>query len=435
MRHFAAPLLILALLTPAFARSAAPTGPAVDIDRIVAIVNDGVITGSQLDERLAEAKIQLQSRNIKMPADDVLRQQLLERMIVEQLQLQVAKSYGIRVTDQDVERAAQRIAQQNKITKDALYAMVRKDAGLDRADYHRQLREQITIQQLVQREINSRISVSESEINNFLESARTQHGDGEYHLSHIFIAIPESATPEQIQKAKTKAESVHTQIKKGEDFGRAAVAHSKGAEAMKGGDLGWKSAGQLPDMFVTAVASLKPGAVTDVLRGPNGFHILKLHDRRGGDTQESIQQTHVRHILIRPSEIMSREQAHNALKRLRERALHGDDFAALAQTHSEDPVSASRGGDLGWVNTGQLVPEFERAMNALAPGEISEPVESPFGVHLIQLVERRQSVSDEGARARARNQIHARKSEDQYEQWLRQLRDEAYVEYLLEELD
>jgi peptidyl-prolyl cis-trans isomerase SurA len=402
----------------------------VDLDRIVAVVNNDVITANELELRLTETKQQLSAQRIQLPPEDVLRRQLLERMIVEQIQLQLAVQSGVRVTDDDVEKAIQAIASRNKLTVDKVYDAVRQQ-GIDRASYREQVRNQITIQQLVEREIYSRTTVSDSEIDAFLENTRTSQ-DTEYDLSHIFLAIPESATPEQIQAVKARADDVRQQITRGEDFARAAVTHSQGPDALKGGAIGWKSAGQLPELFVGALNQLKPDEVSEVLKGPNGFHILRLNDRRGGGGGEAVQQTRVRHILLKPSEIVSRNDARANLRRLRERIAQGEDFAELARSHSEDPVSASQGGDLGWISPGQTVPEFERAMQALAPGALSEPVESSFGVHLIQVLERRQAVSGDRARLTARTQIHARKADDRYEQWVRRLRDEAYVEYLLD---
>lgn len=438
MRNTAISILLLAGLTvgPASAVPAPPDRVA-DIDRIIAVVNNDVITANELDTRMAETKQQLAAQQIKLPPDDVLRKQLLERLVIEQIQVQLAAQTGIRVTDQDVEQAIRTIATRNNMTVDALYETVRRQ-GFDRVSYHQQIRNQIAIQQLVEREVTSQVSVSESEVSNFLENRQAlAQGDSEYNLSHIYIPLPESATPDQIAATKTRADDVQRKVKAGDDFARAAVTYSQGPDALKGGAIGWKSAGQLPELFVTTLAKLRPGEVSEVLRGPNGFHILLLNDRRGGATaEEAVQETHARHILLRPSEIQSLDDARNALMQLRRRVSEGEDFAALARAFSEDTVSATNGGDLGWVRPKQLVLPFEQAMNALEPGQLSEPIRTPFGWHLIQVLERRQqTVVGEHARTTARDQIHARKADDRYEQWMRQLRDEAYVEYLLEEND
>lgn len=435
MRHAFVSLLLLATLAAGSAQAA--PARVVDVDRIIAVVNDDVITANELDKRLTETKHQLTTQGIKLPPDDVLRRQLLERMVIDRIQLQLAAQTGIRVTEQDLEQAVRTIAERNNISVERLYDMARGQ-GFDRAAYREQLRQQIAIQQLVDREIASQVSVSDSEISNFLENARANaRGDAEYNLGHIYIPVAETASAEQIAEARARADDVRRELLAGEDFARTAVTYSQGPDALKGGALGWKTAGQLPELFVAALAQLQPGQVSEVLRGPNGFHLLRLNERRGGGaSEETVQETHVRHILLRPSEIQSLDDARNALLRLHERIQGGDDFAALARAHSEDPVSAANGGDLGWVRPKQLVPAFEQAMNALEPGQLSQPVQTPFGLHLIQVLERRQqTVAGERERLEARNQIHARKADDRYERWLRQLRDEAYVEFMLEEAD
>ena len=246
--------------------------------------------------------------------------------------------------------------------------------------------------------------------------------------------MPESASPEAIAQAKGRAEEALQRIRQGGDFAQAAIGFSQGPEALSGGNLGWKNAGQLPELFLSAIKNLASGSLTDVLRSPNGFHILRVNNRRGDVRTERVTQTHARHILLKSSEIQSLDDARAKLTQLRERIENGDDFAALARAHSEDPGSAINGGDLGWVSPGQLVPEFEKAMSALKPNGLSAPTHSPFGLHLIQVLGRRdQDVTQERTRGAARNQIHARKADERYEQWSRQLRDEAFVEYLPDE--
>lgn len=432
MRLRALPLLFL-LTAPAFA--AAPS-QVLDVDRIVAVINNDVITETELDARLAETKRSLATQQIRLPPDDVLRRQLLERMIIERVQVQLASQTGIRVTDQDVEQALQTIAARNKITVDELYRTVTRE-GLDRAAYREQVKNQMLIQQLVDREITSRVTVTESEVANFLEGEQQRtRSDEEFNISHIYIAVPETAATDQVRQAKARADQVLRELREGGDFAQAAVSYSQGPDALKGGGIGWRNSGQLPELFVAALERLRPGDVSEVLRGPNGFHILRLNDRRGKEGGEAITQTHVRHILLKPSEIQSAAEARSKLKQLRDRIAAGDDFGELARAHSEDAVSAAKGGDLGWVAPKQLVPEFEAAMNDLAVNQLSEPVATPFGVHVIQVLGRRQQdVSEERARQAARSQIHARKADDRYEQWVRQLRDEAYVEYLLDEVN
>lgn len=425
--------LILSLL-PTMA-PAAPERP-VDVDRILVIVNDDVITETELANRLTETKKQLALEKIKTPPDDILRKQLLDRMVLERLELQLATQTGIRVGDSDVDQAVETVAQRNNLSVEN-FRKTMEHNGMNFTAYRAQIRDQITIQQLLEREINNRITVTDNEVNNFLENPqnRADMGVG-YQLSHILIGIPESASPEAIQAAKRRAEDILRQLKQGADFGQIAVSYSQGADALKGGSLGWKQAGELPELFLGALKTMSPGDVSDILRGPNGFHILKLNNKRGDTQAESVMQTHVRHILLRPSEIQSLEEARSKLLHLRERIEHGEDFAALARAHSEDPGSAASGGDLGWVNPAQMVPEFEKAMNALKPNQLSEPVRTPFGLHLIQVLGRRShDITEERVVAAARQQIQARKADERYEQWARQLRDEAFVEYVAQDVN
>ncbi len=426
--------LILSLLSPL--APAAPQRPssAGDLDRIVVIVNDDVITDTELTSRLAETKKQLALEKIKMPPDNILRKQLLERMVLERLQLQLAAQTGIRVSDADVDQAIETIARRNKLSvTDFRKTMVR--SGIDVAAHRAQIRDQLTIQQLLEREINNRVTVTDSEVSNFLDNSQNRSDMGiAYQLSHVLIGIPESASPEAIQAAKKRAEDIHRQLKQGADFEQLAVSYSQGADALKGGNLGWKQAGELPELFLGALKTMSPGDVSVILRSPNGFHILKLNNKRGDTQAEAVTQTHARHILLRPSEIQSLEDARNKLLALRERIENGEDFTPLARANSDDTASAASGGDLGWVNPGQMVPEFEKAMNALKPNQLSQPVRSSFGLHLIQVLERRtHDISQERQLAAARQQIHARKADERYEQWVRQLRDEAFVEYLVED--
>ena len=430
--------LLAAMFIAAPLSAAAPARvPITDVDRIVAVVNNDVITQSELEKRLVQTKQQLGTQQIELPPEDVLRRQLLERMVIEDIQLQLAAQTGIRVTDADVERAIEAIAARNKMSASALFDTVREQ-GFDRSAYRDQIRKQITIQQLIDREITSRIVVSEGEVKNYLENSRAARNDTtEYDVSHIYISLPESATTEQVALAKQRAEEVRQRILGGEDFARAAVTYSQGPNALTGGALGWKSAAQLPQLFVTTLAKLEPGNISEVLRGPNGYHILRLNGRRSSAASEApIQQTHVRHILLRPSEIQSVSETTERLMELRRRIEAGEDFATLAKTYSEDAISAANGGDLGWVSPSQLVPEFEKAMDRLDVNKVSEPVQTSFGLHIIQVLARReQTATGEREQATARQQIHARKADDRYEQWVRQLRDEAYVEYLLDDVN
>jgi peptidyl-prolyl cis-trans isomerase SurA len=428
--------LLLSGLLACLPAIANPAPAARDLDRILAVVNDDIITESEMNTRLAQTKRQLAAEKIKVPPDALLRKQLLERMVLERLQLQLAERAGIRVSEAEVDRALESIARSNKLSPAEFQKTLGRE-GIDPAAHRNLIRMQVTIRQLLEREIANRITVTESEVANFLENHEGRAGlNVEYNLSHIFIAIPEAASPEAIQTAKQRAEDVRRQLRQGGNFEQLAVAHSQGPDALHGGNLGWKKAGQLPELFLAILKELPTGAVSEAVRGPNGFHLLRLNDKRGDVRTAPVTQTRVRHILTRPSEIQSLEEARLKLEQLKNRIEHGEDFAALARAHSEDTASAASGGDLGWVNPGQLVPEFEKTMNALKPGQISTPVRSPFGMHLIQVQERRtHDISQERLQAAARQQIHARKADERYEQWMRQLRDEAFVEYFLEDVN
>lgn len=420
------PFLLLALLS---VRVLAAPSPAVPLDRVLVIVNDDVVTQSELDDRLPVIKRQLTEQHLRVPPDQVLRRQVLERMILERLQLQLAAQLGIKATDAQVNGALQNLAERNHLTPAQFDAALRKE-GIPAATFRHQLQTQIIIQQLLEREINDRVSVSENEVQAFLAQQRDK-GDGkQYNVSHILIAIPDAAKPEAIQAAQARAEEALRKLRTGANFEQTAIADSQDPDALEGGNLGWKSAGQLPELFVSALENMKPGDISGLLRGPNGFHILRLNDVRGA-TEASVMQTHARHILIKTNEIVNLADAENKIRQLRERIENGADFAALAKANSDDPGSALAGGDLGWINPGQMVPGFEKAMNALKVDELSQPVRTRFGVHLIQVLGRRQAdISEERREINARQQIHARKADERYEQWLRQLRDEAYVKYV-----
>jgi peptidyl-prolyl cis-trans isomerase SurA len=406
-----------------------PALAAEPIDRIVAVVNDEVITESELNARLDEVGKRIAAQKISAPPENILKKQVLERTILEHLQLQLAQQMNIEAGKDKVDAALENIAEQNHMSLPELYKTVEHD-GISQDAFREQIHNQIIIQQLVEREIGNRISVSDAEVENFLANSENLDGGTEYELSHILITLPESATPEVIQRTRQHADEVLRGLRQGGAFDQAAIANSQGENALEGGKLGWKKTGQLPTLFVNALKTMQPGDVSDVLRSPGGFHILKLLDKRGGKKNLTITQTHTRHILLRTNEIVTPQDAWQRLNKLRLRIQNGDDFAALAKANSEDPGSASNGGDLGWVNPGQTVPEFEKAMNALKINEISAPIQTPFGLHLIQVLERRQhDITNERDQADARQQIHARKTDERYAQWVRQLRDEAYIEY------
>ena len=415
--------------------AAKPRQPVV-LDRIVAIVNDEAITARELDERARLAMKQLAQQGTAPPPRAVIERQLLERMIGDRVQVQFARETGVRVDDVELERAIQRIAEQNKITMDALRATLERD-GVPYTKFREDIRAEILMSRLREREVENKIVVTESEIDNLLAAEKRDGASNEeLDLSHILVVVPEKASPEQVQSRRARAEEALAQLKKGVDFKQVAAAFSEAPDALQGGSMGWRPADRLPTIFYEALRAMKPGETSTVLRSANGFHIVRLNERRGATQTAapmSVQQTRVRHILIKSNELVSENEARNRLRVLKERLENKADFAELARAHSED-TSASRGGDLGWILPGDTVPEFEREMDRLKPGEISDPVRSPFGWHLIQVLERgSQDVSKERQRLAARQTLRARKSDEAYQEWVRQLRDRAYIEMRLDE--
>ncbi len=426
-RLLALTALLGALITTSLPLHAAPK--VEELNHIVAVVDDDAITSSELDKRLQSVLAQLQRNNTPTPPMALLRRQVLERMIVERIQLALAANKGVRVDDEALNAVVGRIAAQNKMSLDQFRAELQKE-GVAFADFREQIRNELIMNNLRQREVDSHVEVTPQEVDDFLaRQANTSGLDVEYHLGHILITVPEGASPEQVQAARAKAEKVLGELRNGADFKQMAVSYSDGQQALQGGDLGWRKGAQLPTLFADSVATMSPGQVSDLIRSSSGFHIIKLLEKRG-EQRQFITQTHARHILIRTSELVSDYEARTKLNRLRDRILAGENFADLARANSEDPGSAVKGGDLGWANPGMFVPAFEEAMDKLKPGEISEPFRSQFGWHIVQVLERRQRDStEELKRARAQEAIRQRKIDEATQDWLRQLRDEAYVEY------
>lgn len=429
--------LIVSLLAAYLLASTAyaANGP-VEVDRIVAVVNSDVITLSDLRTRVAQVTRQLSRQGTPLPPADVLEKQVLERQIIERLQLQLAAETSLRIDDVTLDRAVGRIADSNRLSMTEFRQALEKD-GISWDRFREEVRNEMLLTRIREREVDGRIVVSDAEVNNFLAHPENVMGQEEYNLSHILFRAPEGATPEQLARLRAKAEDVAARVARGEPFDKLAASYSDAPDALTGGNLGWRSAERLPGLFAEAVASLKPGDTTPILRSAAGFHIVRMMDRRGtsqSGVPTQVQQTHARHILIKTSEVVSDADAKRRLTDLRERMVQGGaSFAELARIHSAD-LSAAKGGDLGWIYPGDTVPEFEQAMDALKPGEISQPVQSPFGWHLIQVEERRvQDVSEDRKRAAARNALRERKSDEAYQDWLRQLRDRAYVEYRSEE--
>ena len=411
----------------------AKTGGVVELDRIVAIVNNEVITLNDLNIRMAAVVKQLQAQSTQLPPQEALRKQLLDRMIDDMVQMQEAKETGIRVDDATLDKALQRIADENSLSMTEFRRRLEAD-GMGWQKFRQEIRAEITMSRLREREVESSINVTEAEVDTQLSlEAREATTDREFRLAHILVLVSEQATSAQIEARRKRALQALSELRKGAEFAQVSAQYSDAPDALQGGNLGWRPSGRLPAIFLEALTPLKPGEITDILRSANGFHIVKLLDKRGLNAQPTVQQTHVRHILIKSKEGVTDNDAKERLARLRERIIGGADFAELAKVHSDDP-SNSKGGDLGWISPGDTVPEFERAMNQLRDNEISAPVQSTFGWHLVQVIERRtEGVTEERKRAAARNTIRARKADEAYQDWLRQTRDRAFVEFRLEE--
>lgn len=411
----------------------ATAAPAATIDRIVAIVNEEIITLNELNTRKAIVLRQLRKQGTPLPPDDLLSRQVLDRMIMDAAQLQLAKETGVRVDDTQLDRTLARIAQDNGMTLTEFRSAVEQD-GATYARFREDIRNEILLARVRERQVESAIQVSEAEVDAELASlAARQTQESEYRMQHILVLLPDQATPQQIEAKRQRAELAAQAIARGADFGEVAATYSEAADALSGGHLGWRAASRLPALFVEAAAKLRNGEVTPVLRSPNGFHVVKLLETRNRADAQSVSQTRVRHILIRGKDGRSEAEIRQRLAALKARIEAGADFAELARQHSEDG-SAANGGELGWISPGETVPEFEQAMNELKPGQISNPVQSPFGWHLIQISERRQGeLSEDKKKFALRQAIRARKADEAYQDWLRQLRDKAFIENRLEE--
>ena len=435
VRHFkfaACTFFLMAVAAGALAQERG-AGRVVLLDRIVAVVNDQIVTRRDLDDRMKTVLLQLQRQGTPLPARDVLEKQVLERLIQTRLQLQFARETGLRIDDAALDNAIGRIASSNKLTVEELRAIIEKD-GITFSKYREDIREEIVLVRLREREVENKIQIAESEIDNFLKTLQQQESSSEeFNLSHILVRVPEQASPEQLQERRTRAERALAQIRNGTDFRQIAASVSDAPDAVQGGLMGWKEFVQLPTIFADAVKGLKTGETSNVLRSAAGFHILRVNDRRGHVDEAMVTQTRARHILIKTSELVSENEARERILKLLERVENKADFAEVARLQSED-ASAARGGDLGWLSPGDTVPEFERAMDALKPGQISGAVRSPFGWHIIQVIERRnQDMSQQQQRLRARQALREQKAEEAYLEWTRQLRDSVFVDIRLEE--
>jgi peptidyl-prolyl cis-trans isomerase SurA len=426
-RHRIAYLLFSLLLV--FAPLAYTEEKVVALDHIVAVVDNSVITRTELDSRIDLIVQQLDKQGAKVPPHDVLEKQVLERIISDRLQLEFAEQTGVRVDDDQLDKTLDRIAEQNKMDLSQFKLALDKE-GINFNKFREDIRKEIIIARLREREVDNKVTVTEAEIDNALTTQKSGQGSSdEYNVSHILIRVPEQSSPEDLKKLRAKAEDALKKLQDGADFAQVSATVSNAPNALEGGNLGWKKPSEMPELFQEALKPLKKGELTAILRSPNGFHILKMADRRGDSTPTVVQQTHARHILIKTSEVVSEADAKHRMDMIKERLDNGGSFEELARQYSEDGT-ANKGGDLGWSNPGDMVPEFEKVMNDLAVNQISEPIKSRFGWHIIQVLERRnQDVSQESARMKARQEIRARKIEETLQDWLQSLRDRAYVEY------
>jgi peptidyl-prolyl cis-trans isomerase SurA len=398
----------------------------VMLDQVVAIVDDDIVLASELRERLASVTESLEARGVELPPEDVLIRETLDRLILDSIQLQKGTRVGIRISDAQLNAAMQRIAAQNRMTPEQFRAAVEQQ-GQSYAEMREQVRREMIIQRVQAGNVNQRIQISEQEVDNFLATAEGQKlTRPEYHLLHALLPLSSSASDAEVAAARAEVERLLGRIRAGAPF-EQVIGASGGRYTFRGGDLGWRNAADLPSLFADIAPGLARGETSDPIRSDSGFHLIYMADKRGG--QQVVNQTRVSHILIKPSEILDDEQAREKVAALKARAEGGEDFATLAREYSDDIGSAQEGGDLGWTSPGQMVPEFEQAMAATPVGAISDPVRTPFGWHILQVQERRkQDMTDEAIRAKAMDYLHNRKYQEELDAWLRQIRDEAYVD-------
>jgi peptidyl-prolyl cis-trans isomerase SurA len=432
IKYLIQPLLLASALAMA-CQFNVQAAEVIKLDRIVAIVDQTVITEQELESRIATVTAQFKKQGTELPAEKILRKQILERLITDTLQIQYAAQTGLKVDANQLDKTVERIAEQNQMTLTEFSEALAKD-GVSMVKFRADIRNEITIARLREREVDGRVNVSESEIDNFLTSqAANNENQDEFEISHILIRTPEEGATEDVQKAKAKVDDAVNQLNAGTSFAKVSASFSDAPNALEGGNIGWKSGTQIPALFLDALKTMKVGDISQPLRSPNGFHLLKLTNKRGTNSPLVIQQTHARHILIKLSEIMSEKEGKLKMDNIKERLDNGEKFEVLARQYSEDST-ASNGGDLGWVNPGDTVPQFEKAMNELKDNQISPPIRSQFGWHIIQVLERRsQDMSKESARLKARQEIRAKKADEAYQDWIRELRDRAYVELRLED--
>jgi peptidyl-prolyl cis-trans isomerase SurA len=432
LRRFAASSLALAftvLLSPAVHSQTRDIGAHGELlDRIAAVVNDGLVLRSELDTQMDAVTKRLKEQKVELPPENVLKQQVLERLVVQEIEYQRAKHIGLTISDEQLNGALQEIAARNKIPFDQLPTALSAQ-GVDYKLYRESMRRELTLSTLRQRDVIAHINVSPHEMEQYLARQQNAATNDEFNVSHILLSLPAAATPEQIDAIGRKAKDLSERAAKGEDFGQLAIANSNSQTALDGGQLGWRKGSQLPQFILDLVTKMKPGDVSDPVRTPSGFHIVKLTERRSGEAPVIVNQIHVRHILLKPNELDDDETVRQRLSKLRDRILKGENFAGIASAMSEDPGSAPDGGDLGWSGPGTFVPEFDKAIADLKPNEISEPFKSRYGWHIVQMLgTRTYDSTDDVRKQRAFAAIRESKADEETELWLHRLRDEAFVE-------
>lgn len=403
------------------------------LDRVVAVVNDQVILRSELDSRVSAITREVQAQGTALPPAKVLQKQVLDQMVMTNVEMQIAAGKGISVSDDTLNQNMSRIAEQNGLTLAQMPAKLEAQ-GISYADYRKELRDQLTISQLERQVVNDQMHITPREVEaQITADAASGSADNQYHLSQILIALPNDPTSAQVDAARKQADSIYQKLKQGADFAATAVADSQGQQALKGGDLGWRKGSELPTIFADVVTKMKPGDFSAPISSPSGFHIVKLDEVKQDSGQSEVTQTHARHILLIPSATLTDAEAKAKLEELRKQILAGADFATLAKQNSQDPGSASNGGDLGWLNPGATVPAFQEQMDKLQPGQISEPFKTQFGWHIVEVLGRRQAdQTAEDAQNKAYEAIYQRKSQQIIQQWLSQIKDSAYIQYYLD---
>jgi peptidyl-prolyl cis-trans isomerase SurA len=416
------------LLSPSYAQTRDISVHGELLDRIAAIVNDGLVLKSELDQQMTSVEKRLQEQKVELPSQSVLQQQVLDRLVLQEIQLQRAKHVGLTITDEQLNGALQEIAARNKIPFDQLPTALQAQ-GVDYKLYRESMRKELTLSTLRQRDVIAHINVSPHELEQYMAREQNAAANDEFNVSHILLSLPAAATPQQLDDISHKAQDVASRAGKGEDFGQLAIANSNSQTALDGGQLGWRKGSQLPQFILDLVVKMKPGEVSEPVRTPSGYHIVKLNERRSGEAPVIVNQIHVRHILMKPNELDDDATVREKLAKLRERILKGENFGGIAATASEDPGSAPDGGDLGWSGPGTFVPEFDKAIADLQPNEISEPFKTRYGWHIVQMLgTRTYDSTDDVRRQKAFAAIRESKADEETELWLRRLRDDAFVE-------